>query len=338
MSKKKFNLNKNVLLGCVVLFGQYAFGDATIYGKISLSTDYISQSLGNNLTRVSSNTSRIGFKGDEILDEQLKLIWQIESGINVDDGSNSSFATRNSFIGLTSNGATIKLGKHDTPYKLLGYKMPQILGGSVGDITGFSGIFHRIDQRPSNAILTQYSTGKIDIGYMYATKEETTNNAVINSAGINYADQNYGYELGWQQNKNTKYDYSSLPTNTVNAKLAGGFIKCKKAQLSLAVEEINDSYHQLNKMTMLTTELTSNSKFDIIYATSNQESINGTGSAYEIVLAGEYSLSKRTAIIAGTGIIQNSNTNINFGANWLPLTMPKDNDLKFYTLGIKHSF
>lgn len=331
------NLNKCYAI-TLAFISVSSWADATIYGKVSLSTDYITQSLGPSLTRVSSNTSRIGFKGDEQLDENLKLIWQIESGVSVDDGSNSTFATRNSFIGLTGNGITLKLGKHDTPYKLLGYKMPQILGGSIGDITGFSGIFHRVDQRASNAILTQYSKGKLDVGYMYATKEETSSNGIINSAGINFADTYYGIQFGWQQNKNTQFSGLTLPNNTVNAKLAGGFIKCKTAQLSTAIEDIKDSYHQRNKMIMLTTDISPTTKMDIIYANSSQETATDYGNAYEIVLAGEYAMSKRTSFIAGTGIIQNNNTNINFGANWLPLTMPKDNDIKFYTLGIKHSF
>jgi hypothetical protein len=71
-------------------------------------------------------------------------------------------------VGLGNNQITLKFGKHDTPYKLLGYKIPQILAGSLGDITGFTGIYHRVDQRPSNALLLQTRGNSWDLGYMYA--------------------------------------------------------------------------------------------------------------------------------------------------------------------------
>ncbi|MBI2287129.1 MAG: porin, partial [Nitrosomonadales bacterium] len=103
--------------------------NVSFYGIADLSYDFVRNGTsaagvaGANKTNVSSNVSRIGLKGAEALDNGLAVIWQIEQQINIDNtteaGGTGTFATRNSFVGLKSDGAgTVLLGRHDTPYKL----------------------------------------------------------------------------------------------------------------------------------------------------------------------------------------------------------------------------
>ncbi|GAO34694.1 hypothetical protein SCT_0073 [Sulfuricella sp. T08] len=106
-------------------------GNVSIYGIMDVSYDITDN--GNTATaqgirtqKVSSNSSRLGFKGTEDLGNGLAAIWQIESQINADGNGLSSSATggttfggRNTFAGLSSKTAgTAILGRHDTPYKL----------------------------------------------------------------------------------------------------------------------------------------------------------------------------------------------------------------------------
>ena len=61
----------------------------TFYGQIDLSYDSINTGTsaagvaGASKSNVSSNVSRIGFKGSEGLDDGLAAIWQIEQQINI---------------------------------------------------------------------------------------------------------------------------------------------------------------------------------------------------------------------------------------------------------------
>lgn len=101
-----------------------------IYGKLHASTDYLDDGEDNSLY-VSSNSSRLGFKGGVNL-EQLELIWQIESLVNLDE-SGSTLATRNSYVGLSNEAAgTIFWGRHDTPMKTVGRKV-DFFGDRIGD-------------------------------------------------------------------------------------------------------------------------------------------------------------------------------------------------------------
>ena len=86
-------------------------------------------------SRVTSNSSYIGFKGAEELGSGLKAIWQIEQQIDIDDGGGSStngFATRDSFIGLNSAQAgTVVMGRLTTPTRAVASKL-DVFPGQAG--------------------------------------------------------------------------------------------------------------------------------------------------------------------------------------------------------------
>ena len=96
-------------------------GTASALGAGATAAQIAAGTAGATSNRVSSNTSRLGFKGSEDLGDGLSAVWQIESVINMGDttGTGTSIGTRNTFAGLSSASAgTVGLGRHDTPYKL----------------------------------------------------------------------------------------------------------------------------------------------------------------------------------------------------------------------------
>lgn len=124
-------------------------GNVTIYGKMEASYDNISTGAAgqDTLSRISSNSSNLGFKGTEDLGNGLSAIWQIENQINVDSNgsatsaasANGAAGTRNTFVGLSSKTmGTVLLGTHDTPYKLGTLKL-NVFGDSMGNYTSIVG-------------------------------------------------------------------------------------------------------------------------------------------------------------------------------------------------------
>jgi predicted porin len=72
--------------------------------------------------RIFDNSSRVGLRGTEDLGNGLKAIFQIETGVNIDNGSNTGqggqgnastgfWATRDSFVGLDSNFGRLTFGR-----------------------------------------------------------------------------------------------------------------------------------------------------------------------------------------------------------------------------------
>ena len=95
-----------------------ATSNVDVYGKLHVGLSFYDDSNMSD-TQVSSNASRIGFKGTEDLGGGLAAIWQIESGVNLDE-QNGTWASRNSFVGLKGGFGTALIGNHDTPLKLVG--------------------------------------------------------------------------------------------------------------------------------------------------------------------------------------------------------------------------
>jgi predicted porin len=92
--------------------------------------------------RFTQGTSHIGFRGSvDLLGEDLKVLWQIESGVPIDgDPVLNTFATRNSRVGLSSNLGTLTFGIWDNPYKWASLPVINpIAAGFVADYTALIG-------------------------------------------------------------------------------------------------------------------------------------------------------------------------------------------------------
>jgi len=116
--------------------GAFAQANVTVYGVADATFDVVRVSgdaandLGNT-TRVSTNSSYLGFKGAEALGNGLTAVFQFESGVGFDN--NGSFgATRDSFVGVSGGFGTVVLGKLTGPTRAL--------GGAVDVNSGATGI------------------------------------------------------------------------------------------------------------------------------------------------------------------------------------------------------
>jgi len=97
-----------------------ATANVDIYGKFSYSANLLNdQADANSDLQFTNNSSRIGFKGAEDLGGGMSAIWQVETGVAMDEGGGWG-GGRNTFIGLKSGFGTVLGGKHDTPLKGVG--------------------------------------------------------------------------------------------------------------------------------------------------------------------------------------------------------------------------
>jgi predicted porin len=90
-----------------------------LYGRLNLTLEYIDatnpQGDAPSVQRLSSNTSRFGFRGAEPLGRGLVAIWQIESGFSADTGG-GVLASRETFLGLDGDWGTVRVGNFLAPY------------------------------------------------------------------------------------------------------------------------------------------------------------------------------------------------------------------------------
>lgn len=174
----------------------YAAGP-TIYGQLNLSVDQLDNGT-NSALNVSSNSSRFGVKGDIPIRDGLVGIYQIESEVNADTGNTSTgstaFASRNTFAGLQGPYGTVRVGRFDTPVKLIGRQV-DLFQDQVGDarnLTRGSNSSARFDERPNNSIA--YTSPTLAGFYGIVQYASNTDNAATKddsnklvSAAVNYA-------------------------------------------------------------------------------------------------------------------------------------------------------
>src|SRR5919197_2513345 len=125
---------------------------------------------GNNTTAgvdqgshfgVQTSNSRLGFRGERRVTGGLKAIWQLDQTINFEDpddvatnntdgqsnggvsGTDVVFATRNSFVGLSTGFGTVKLGNMDTIYKEYGDNL-SMFGVKSGNFVSASNMLSHI--------------------------------------------------------------------------------------------------------------------------------------------------------------------------------------------------
>jgi len=161
MNKKLLTLAVGAALAGAVTVAQ---ADVTVYGRAHVSLDKLDDGAstgGTDGTYVSSNSSRIGFKGDEDLGGGLKAVWQVESLVRLDgstgaglsQSNGAQWASRNSFVGVAGGFGTAVLGRHDTPFKLIG-RAVDFFRSQVGDNRNIISIGSGAtwDLRPNNVV------------------------------------------------------------------------------------------------------------------------------------------------------------------------------------------
>jgi predicted porin len=97
--------------------------NVVLYGRINIDMEFVRGRLANNtdpnVYRVSSNSTRFGLRGTESLGGGLNAIFQIENGsirATTGDTSGGNLAGRDTFVGLSGNWGTFKMGRYLAPY------------------------------------------------------------------------------------------------------------------------------------------------------------------------------------------------------------------------------
>jgi len=140
---------KHITLACVALFAAPAAALAQtsvqIYGTLNADFESVKApgSSGTNFpsrNRVTSNSSNLGFRGTEDLGQGLRAFFQIESAVNLDNGTQSGFwASRNSGVGLQSGWGQVMLGQWDSPYKYTTLRIDPTGNTGIAAYTGILG-------------------------------------------------------------------------------------------------------------------------------------------------------------------------------------------------------
>ncbi len=113
------------------LFASSASADVTVYGKANVGIFNI-----DDEWELTSNASRVGFKGDYEINDELTAIYKMEYQVNIDDGDKDgqTFTQRNIYAGLKGSWGQVIAGKFDTSLKEAQGKIDRFNDMPGGDI------------------------------------------------------------------------------------------------------------------------------------------------------------------------------------------------------------
>jgi predicted porin len=241
-------MNKKVMALAVagVLAAPAAFAQSSnvqLYGRANLGFDWYQATGAVNSAdnyegrfRVFDNSSRVGLRGTEDLGNGLKAIFQIETGVNIDNGSTTgqggqgnassgTWASRDSFVGLDSGWGRLTFGRQSIYWangelaqfaaNYINTEIPWTNGTSMGRVSSGPGT-PAVIARTSNVV--QYTTPTFagfnaTLSYSPNFQEAVQNNNSVDTDG-----QIFGATLrGAFGAFYGQFDYASVKGNSVIA-------------------------------------------------------------------------------------------------------------------------
>ncbi len=125
-----------------------AMADITLYGKANVSLEWVEEG-DTSHSALESNSSRVGIKGSEKLNDSVEVIYQFEYEANVDDNDDDALKQRNIFIGVKGDFGQIIGGHIDTPLKNAQNKV-DLFNDLRGDIKNY---ISPNDNRTDNTVM-----------------------------------------------------------------------------------------------------------------------------------------------------------------------------------------
>lgn len=173
--------------------------DVKIYGRAHVSLDYLDDGKDYNEVGLSSNSSRLGFKVDQKINDDLNVFAQIEQEVNFASGSQDSkgvdFSTRDTFVGLKSNTyGQARVGRFDSPFKAARGPI-NFFGDMVGDVRNVTRVGNlKFDERNENTI--EYKSPKFGGGFnVLAAMSMHSGTQIDKDANGEGIDDNKAYDL-----------------------------------------------------------------------------------------------------------------------------------------------
>lgn len=318
----------------------------TLYGRLFLSMESVEAKGGATpvprRNRIGDQSSLFGIRGTEDLGGGLKVFFQMETAFRPDQ-NDTTFAARNSGVGLQGSFGSVLWGRWDNPYKVIGYAIDPWVDNTIGGITGAvhdQGNFDRRDQNQIQYWTPNFAGLSARVGYGTNENKSATANPSTLSANLVYSKGGFYGALGYEKHSDL---VGATPTSGAEEE---GFTyaasyRLGPVRLQGMYEEIQKTNRADQKAYLLALTYfagkhefivhTQNSKDGGLSSATTQPECDLWGVGYKM------NFTKRTFLWTQYVKVDNNNAaTCNFGTNRLAITAGQDP--QGVALGIHHVF
>ena len=315
----------------------------TLYGRVYATLEQVQAKGGSaaevsSRTRVSDQSSLLGVRGTEDLGGGLKAFFQLETGFKVDE-NNTTFAARNSAVGLQGAWGSVLLGRWDMPFK-----SATIAVDPYGDLTlsGITGVLNdgsNFDRRDQN-VVQYWSPTWAGVNFRLAMTANEGKTATLNprdtGASISWTGGPVYVFYAYEEHKDVSATVSKEDGNAIGGNFSIGPVK-----LGAQYQEFKKTLRDKQKAWMGNVVWTiGNNQLIYQYMESQDGKLNTATLSPKCTsnsLGYQYNFSRRTFFIASYVKVDNNDAaSCNFGANRLAIAAGQDPEGVF--AGIRHIF
>lgn len=304
----------------------------TLYGRVYVTAESVESDSNSRRTRIEDQSSLLGVRGTEDLGGGLKAFFQLETAFRP-DSNNTTFAARNSAIGLQGGWGSFLMGRWDMPFKSATIAIDPFGDLTIGGITGTLSDRGNFDRRDQN--VAQYWSPNMG-GFAFrvaATANEGRSDAGNPrdfGANATFTRGPVYVFLAWEEHKDP-----SPTLDKEEAWAAGGSFRFGPVKLGVQYQQIEKGPVEMdNWMGNIIYTLGSN-QFILNY----MQSKDAPADCDSWHVGYQYNFTRRTFFLAQYSTIDNDpGANCNFGANRLPISSAAGEEVEGISLGIRHVF
>lgn len=326
----------------------------TLYGRIYVTVESVeAKGVGNvpQRIRVEDQSSYLGVRGTEDLGGGLKAFYQLETSFRP-DSNNSTFANRNSGIGLQGGWGSIMAGRWDMPFKSATIAIDPYGDLTIGGITGAANDRGNFDIRQQNVIQywsPNWSGFAVKLAYGVNEGKTATANPEAYGASLVYSKGPLYLAYAYEEHKNGN---GGLTTVTSGYKEDGNALVARYKFGNFSVGGMYQEFKKTGRTKQETFYIPvvwtmGKHDFSLVYTDSQDGGSNEPGAAQPdcqmIAVGWQYNWTRRTFFLAQYAQTDNNAQGTCRGGGLAPSgatgsTIPVGSDPEGFSLGLRHVF
>lgn len=309
----------------------------TLYGRVYVTAEFVESDTNDQRGRIEDQSSLIGVRGTEDLGGGLKAFFQLETNFRP-DSNNTTFAARNSAIGLQGAFGSVLVGRWDMPFKSATIAVDPFGDLTIGGITGTLSDRGNFDRRDQN-VLQYWSPDMGGFAFRLAVTANEGKTASLDP-------QDYGANVTFTRGPMylfaayEQHDDSSATLPEEKAWAAGGSFAFGPVKIGGQYQEIEKDFNvpgDLKIKNIMGNIVYTLGKNQFIYQYMQSEDQPADCQSHHVGY--QYNFTRRTFLLAQYSKIDNDpGANCNFGANRLTINAARGEELEGFSVGLRHVF